>query len=298
MKIHYKTATFLITLSLLPTLVITPPYIKAAALAMRQVNEEGEKEGESKQVKSKQVRIAALSGAEARKAAGKISAAPYVFKPNPAATDAAREAPATMPPAWPAIPTDIRFEPPSFYTSFSSSFSSFLYSASEVAAFNGAKDKNGLLLQGKLAGKGESIIRIARKHRLNPALLGAICAWETGRGKSAYAMTHNNVSGSLRKGPTKWVPRYFPTVEACLEFTANNLATNYIGQGYDTVEKIQQKYCPVITDKDSPDFNDPKGVNGHWLSGVKNFRALFMEGLDRAKKQSIVKQGENVIAQN
>ena len=106
------------------------------------------------------------------------------------------------------------------------------------------------------------------------------------------------MSGSLHKVGGKWLSRRFVSVEECLEFTARNLATNYIGQGYDTVEKIQRKYCPVITDRNSPDFNDPKGVNGHWLNGVKNFRALFMEALDKARKQSIVKSSESVLAQN
>ena len=60
----------------------------------------------------------------------------------------------------------------------------------------------------------------------------------------------------------------FPSVEACLERTAKNLHDNYTTKGRTTVAQIQRKYCPIITDKRSADFNDPQSVNRFWVTGI------------------------------
>ena len=125
-------------------------------------------------------------------------------------------------------------------------------------------------LDGKLRGQGKTLIRIARKHGLNPLFFAALCAHESANGKSAYAKDHNNVSGQLTysKSAKRWQPMSFPSVEACLERTAKNLHDNYTTKGRTTVAQIQRKYCPIITDKKSTDFNDPQSVNRFWVSGI------------------------------
>lgn len=133
------------------------------------------------------------------------------------------------------------------------------------------------LFKGKLAGKGAVIIQVANQYNLDPKLLAAICVHESAYGVSRNAQLYNNVTGSLKCVNGKWVPRAFGSVEDCFIFTASNLKKNYIDRGLKTVAQIGRKYCPVITDRKNPGFNDPNNLNGYWVPAVAKLIKRFEE---------------------
>ena len=135
-----------------------------------------------------------------------------------------------------------------------------------------AKDLN-KILQGKLRNKGQDIIDVSKKYKICPLFLAAICCHESGNGSSIYAQKYNNVSGQMKrdKSSGKWGPLKFASVNECLNRTAFNLKENYIDDGRITISKIQAKYCPIITNKKSKDYNDSRGVNKHWNSGIQKW---------------------------
>lgn len=125
--------------------------------------------------------------------------------------------------------------------------------------------------KGKLKGKGAATIKIAKKYGIDPLFIAALTIQEAGaQGSSVYAVKYNNVAGRLYrdKKSGKWLPIKFSSVEDCLDSTAKHLKLNYVGQNFYTVTAIKGKYCPDITNKKLKDFNDTKGVNGHWLPGI------------------------------
>lgn len=128
-------------------------------------------------------------------------------------------------------------------------------------------------LKGKLLNKGQDIINISNKYKICPLFLAAVCCHESGNGESVYAKKYNNVSGQMyrNKSTGKWGPMKFSSVNECLNRTASNLKQNYIDEGKTSVSKIQAKYCPIITNKKSKDYNDPSGVNKHWSGGVQKW---------------------------
>ncbi|NCE98439.1 glucosaminidase domain-containing protein [Emergencia sp. 1XD21-10] len=69
----------------------------------------------------------------------------------------------------------------------------------------------------------------------------AIARLETGNFTSAAFTECNNVGGmSIDE-----VPIVYRSLEDGVDDFVQNLAKNYFGKGYDTVEKIGKKYCPV-----------------------------------------------------
>lgn len=125
------------------------------------------------------------------------------------------------------------------------------------------------LFKGVMKGKGAAVIKAGKENNIDPAFLAAIIYQEGGAASnSLYARKYNNVMGRLYKKNGKWVPMSFVSVDDCISKTAKHLRVNYIDQGRTTVSNIQRKYCPVVTNKKSKDFNDSRGVNSHWKSGV------------------------------
>lgn len=126
------------------------------------------------------------------------------------------------------------------------------------------------LLKGKLKNKGQAIIDVGKKYKICPLFLAAICCHESDNGTSTFAQKYNNVTGQMQldKSSKKWTPVKFASVDACLVRTASNLKENYIKSGRVSISKIQAKYCPIITNKNNKDYNDPRGVNKYWTSGV------------------------------
>jgi len=136
------------------------------------------------------------------------------------------------------------------------------------------------ILQGKLRNKGQDIIDISKKYKICPLFLTAICCHESSNGSSVYAQKYNNVSGQMKrdKSSGKWGPLKFASVNECLNRTASNLKENYIDGGRVTISKIQAKYCPIITNKKSKDYNDSRGVNQYWDSGIQKWMTRIQCG--------------------
>ena len=123
-------------------------------------------------------------------------------------------------------------------------------------------DKLNQKFKGALAGKGEIIVGAAQKYGLDPALLAAIMALETGWGTSSAVNNQNN-PGGLMDPSSNWMSlQSFSSIEAGIDAMAKNLKTGYIDQGLTSISQIGNKYCPVGA------ANDPNGTNGGWIPSV------------------------------
>lgn len=119
--------------------------------------------------------------------------------------------------------------------------------------------------KGVLAGKGEEIIAAAEKNGIEPELLAAIIAHETGWGQSNLIKNYNNPGGLRGKGD--W--QKFDTIEAGLDKMASVLKKGYYNEGRTTPETIGPKYCPV----DDP--QDTQGLNSSWVGAVRSLYNKF-----------------------
>lgn len=79
------------------------------------------------------------------------------------------------------------------------------------------------------------------QYGIEPDIPLAIARLETGHFTSRAFLDGNNVGGLS----TNEVPMSFDTLEDGIEAFVQNLAENYFAQGFDTVEEIGKKYCPV-----------------------------------------------------
>lgn len=121
------------------------------------------------------------------------------------------------------------------------------------------------VLQKGMAGKGSVIHSAAQKWNIDAALLAAISMLETGHGTSNAFKNHNNPSGTMDPA-TNWTKLVtFPSLQAGYDYTAKNLANNYVNIGLNTIQKIGNKYCPVGA------ANDPNGLNKNWVPTVTSF---------------------------
>ena len=116
--------------------------------------------------------------------------------------------------------------------------------------------------KGALAGKGDIIVGAAQKYGLDPALLAAIMALETGRGTSS-AVNNKNNPGGLMDPASNWMKlQSFSSIEEGIDAMAKNLKNGYIDKGLTTIAQIGNKYCPVGA------ANDPNGTNAGWIPSV------------------------------
>ncbi len=122
-------------------------------------------------------------------------------------------------------------------------------------------EKINQVLEGKLAGMGEAIVRAGQKYNIDPALLAAIAQHETGNGTSRAAVEKNNVAGMMGKNGLK----SYGSVEESIIDMARNLSKNYLGEGLLNISQIGAKYAPVGA------ANDPTNLNNHWVTGVTRF---------------------------
>lgn len=118
------------------------------------------------------------------------------------------------------------------------------------------------VLKGKLAGKGDLFLKAANKWKIDPILLTAISCHETGQGTSPRVYKQNNPGGLMIGGKTFIT---YQNIETGIDNMAERIQKNYYAYGLKTAETIQPKYCPIGA------ANDPKGINKHWLTGVKKF---------------------------
>lgn len=112
---------------------------------------------------------------------------------------------------------------------------------------------------GGLEGKGDYIIKSAKKHKIDPQIFMAIIINETGYGQAEAVKTHNNVAGMMGSGDLF----KFDSIEEGIDAAAKNLYDLYFSEGLNTPEKIGKKYAPVGA------ANDPDDLNSNWIPGVK-----------------------------
>jgi beta-N-acetylglucosaminidase len=126
------------------------------------------------------------------------------------------------------------------------------------------------VFKGKLKNKGESIINISRKYKIDPLFIASLACHESAFGTSSYSYKANNVTGQLYKDKKtgKWNPIQFKNVEECLERTCRSIRDNYIAAGRTNINLVQQRYCPVISNKKSKDFNDSGNINIFWTKKI------------------------------
>ena len=112
--------------------------------------------------------------------------------------------------------------------------------------------------KGNLAGKGDIIVKAAQDNGIEPELLAAIMANETGWGTSKAVNSQNNPGGIMGNGGL----RSYNSIEEGINAMAKLLKTGYIDKGLTTIPQIGAKYCPVGA------ANDPTGLNSNWVPGV------------------------------
>ena len=83
---------------------------------------------------------------------------------------------------------------------------------------------------------GDSLYTIEQEYDVNGLYLLGIASLESGWGTSGLATKSNNIYGLLG--------RKFDNVDKCTEYMGSWIRSEYIDKGYDTLDKIQTKYCP------------------------------------------------------
>jgi beta-N-acetylglucosaminidase len=144
-------------------------------------------------------------------------------------------------------------------------------------------DKLDKKLKGNLKGLGNEFVDAGKEHDIDPVFLVALAAQETGWGKSDISNAPwNNVGGitcapelyeeifgesypdpgceQLVSGGTNW--QKFASVEDSIAFKAAYLKQQYLEDGRETINEIQEKYAPHEAD------NDQKGLNNYWVDNI------------------------------
>lgn len=99
----------------------------------------------------------------------------------------------------------------------------------------------------KLNDIGAGLYTAEQEYNVNGLYLLGIASLESGWGTSGLATKSNNIYGLVEKK--------FNSIDDCSEYMGKLLRENYINKGYDTLAKIQTKYCP--------------GGGSKWVSDIK-----------------------------
>lgn len=113
---------------------------------------------------------------------------------------------------------------------------------------------------GVASNKGEVIKQIAKDEGIDPVLMVAIIALETGWGTSPAIVEHNNPAG-LMDG--KLIINY-STLDDGLKAQGRTLHHLIIDRGLTTIEKLKTAYAPDGA------ANDPNNLNKNWAPGVSS----------------------------
>jgi uncharacterized protein (TIGR02594 family) len=113
-----------------------------------------------------------------------------------------------------------------------------------------------------LAGQYDAINAASKANGIPPALLAAVIAHETGRGRNVRA---NNVAGLMNPETGYRTKQGFATISDGIAAAGRVVAKNYRAAGGD-LNKMGQRYAPVGA------ANDPGGLNAGWAKGVRSFR--------------------------
>lgn len=90
--------------------------------------------------------------------------------------------------------------------------------------------------QSKIAGIGDALYQIEQEYNVNGLYILGIASLESGWGTSTYARKYNNIYGLINQR--------FTSTSECTVYMGKTIRENYIDKGYDTIEKVQTKYCP------------------------------------------------------
>ena len=95
----------------------------------------------------------------------------------------------------------------------------------------------------------------------------SISAHETGYWTSQVFKVRNNFGGvTCDTGFRK-----YDSLESGLNHFVDLLTNYYFAEGFDTIEKIGNKYCPVGAK------NDPKGLNKNWIPSVTSIYNSYLQ---------------------
>lgn len=121
---------------------------------------------------------------------------------------------------------------------------------------------NSEFANGVLADKAGYIEEVCAEYGVDPYLVSAIMASETGYGTSSAIVNKNNPGGYMDPATGHQTVKTFSSLEEGIEAVVRNLANGYINQGLNTISSIGAKYCPVGAS------NDPTGLNSNWIPNV------------------------------
>ena len=111
-----------------------------------------------------------------------------------------------------------------------------------------------------LLGHGAEFVRAGRANGVDPRLLVAIAAQESGLGTAGSGRNIHNAFG--------WGPAIpFASWSEGIHRVAEGLRRGYLDEGRDTIAEIQTRWAPVGA------ANDPGGLNGGWTAGVSRLYA-------------------------
>lgn len=112
----------------------------------------------------------------------------------------------------------------------------------------------------------EIVKYLSYKYEVDWKLIEAIVIHETGNRTSRAYKELNNVGGLMRwdRIAQKTKLMQFETVYDSYETMIQIIKKHYLDKGLTTIEQIGEKYAPINAS------NDPKGLNNHWVSGVKS----------------------------
>lgn len=131
-----------------------------------------------------------------------------------------------------------------------------------------------------LAGYGEIFFKYSKTHQVDPALVAAVCIFETGWGTSPLFVSYHNPGGISGKGAPNGYKAY-GSKEDGIEALASLLGRKYVP--LKTIEAMGKVYCPT----DDP--RDTAGTNGSWAANVKKF-FLAIKELAYGQKTSQIEQ--------
>ncbi len=125
--------------------------------------------------------------------------------------------------------------------------------------------KNSRMKDGVFKDKGTYIEDLCEKYDIDPYLVCAIMAQESGWGTTDSVVYSNNPGGYMDANTNYQTVKYFNTLDEGIEAVIKNLSNNYIKQGLTTIQSIGNKYCPIGVG------NDPYGLNKYWVGNVTDF---------------------------
>lgn len=112
-----------------------------------------------------------------------------------------------------------------------------------------------------LEGHYDKVVAAAQKNGIDPSLMAAVMAHETGRGSN---LRGNNVAGLMDPRTGMMKKQQFASIDDGISAAARTIAKNYRRAGGD-IDKLGQIYAPVGA------ANDPRGQNSGWARGVSHY---------------------------